>query len=131
MLLFHTQETAEAAAAVNASLRAQDNYKSCDSLFIANIVDLHSVPKLFRGFAEKAMKESYGKAAASLANGIKAEDYVFILPDWDGSATKAFGLKDTNKTAGVAVLNTGGNIIGTHQNRDLISQAMQLLAGIK
>lgn len=77
------------------------------------------------------MKESYGKAAASLANGIKAEDYVFILPDWDGSATKAFGLKDTNKTAGVAVLNTGGNIIGTHQNRDLISQAMQLLAGIK
>lgn len=131
VLLFHTQETAEAAAAVNASLRAQDNYKSCDSLFIANIVDLHSVPKLFRGFAEKAMKESYDKAATSLPAGADPKDYVLILPDWDGSATKAFGLKDTNKTAGVAVLNTGGNIIGTHQNRDLISQAMQLLAGIK
>jgi prolycopene isomerase len=127
LFLFHTQETAEQAAAVNRSLRAQSDYKSCDSLFIANIVDLRSVPKLFRGFAEKAMKESYETAAASLPAGAKPEEYVLILPDWDGSATQAFGLKETNKTAALAVLNESGHVIGTYQGEAAEANALALL----
>lgn len=127
VLLFHTQETAEAAASVNASLRAGHDYKSCDSLFIANIVDLHSVPKLFRGFAEKAMKESYEKAASSLRDGVDPADYVLILPDWDGSVTKTFGLKDTNKIAALAVLNAAGNLIDTYQGESAEANALAIL----
>jgi prolycopene isomerase len=127
VLLFHTQETAEAAAAVNVALRARSDYQSCDSLFIVNIVDLHSVPKLFRGFAEKAMKESYEKAASSLPPEVDPKDYVLILPDWEGSVTKAFGLKDTNKTAALAVLNESGNVIDTYQGEAVESNALALL----
>lgn len=127
VLLFHTQETAEAAASVNAALRAQDDYKSCDTLIIANVVNLKSVPKLFRGFAEKAMKESYEKAASSLPPEVDPKGYVLILPDWDGSITKAFGLKDTNKVAGIAVLDNSGKIVGTHQGADIEKSAQQLL----
>lgn len=131
VLLFHTQETAEAAAKVNETLRAQSDYQSCESLFIANIVDLHSVPKLFRGFAEKAMKESYEKAAASLPAGADPTDYVLILLDWDGGITKAFGLKDTNKTAGVAVMETSGNIVGSYQGAVPDKETLKLLRANK
>jgi len=131
VLLFHTQETADDAAKVNAALRAVAAYDSPDKLIIANVVDLHSVPKLFRGFAENAMKDSYKQAASILPQGANPADYVLILPDWDGGLTKSVGLKDTNKTAGVAVLDGNGNILGTSQNRDLISHAMQLLADVK
>lgn len=127
VLLFHTQETAEGAAVVNSSLRAQDEYKNCDSLFIANIVDLHSVPKLFRGFAEKAMKESYEKAAASLPPNVDPASMVLILPDWDGSVTKTFGLKDTNKTAAIAVLDPVGNLVGVYQGESAEVNALALL----
>lgn len=130
VLLFHTQETAEEAAAVNAAIRAQSAYQSCDLLLIANIVNLQSIPKLFRGFAEKAMKESYEKAASSLADGMKPEDYVFILPDWDGNMTKSFGLKDTNKSAGIAVLDAYGNIIGTYQGVKLEQAVQKFLVNI-
>lgn len=130
ILLFHTQETAAQAAAVNAALRSTSEYQSYDALFIANIVDLQSVPKLFRGFAEKAMKENYALAAASIANGLKPEDYVFILPDWDGSVTKSFGLKDTNKSAGAAALNREGVVIGVRQGKALEKEMAELLKDI-
>ncbi len=130
VLLFHTQETAEQAAAVNSSLRAQSQYQSCDALFIANIVDLRTVPKLFRSFAEKAMKESYEKAASSLPAEARPEDYVLILPDWDGSVTDAVGLKNVNQNAGVVMLATDGSVIGTCQGKDAISETLVLLKKI-
>jgi hypothetical protein len=127
LLLFHTPETAENAAKVNAAIRSQNQYQSCDSLFIANIVDLRAVPKLFRGFAEKAMKESYEKAALTLPAGEKPEDYVLILPDWDGSVTKAFGLKDTHATAALVVMDADGGVIGTYQDNEPVLNVLELL----
>jgi hypothetical protein len=127
VLIFHTQETAEAAAKINETIRAESNYANCDSMLIANIVDLHSIPKLFRGFAEKAMKESYDKAAASLAKGLAPQDYIVIIPDWDGSVTKSFGFKNTNKIAAFAALDAQGNIIGTYQGSEPESNALALL----
>lgn len=45
VLLFHTQDTADDAAKVNAALRAVTAYDTPEKLFIANVVDLHSVPE--------------------------------------------------------------------------------------
>ncbi|MBK8784022.1 MAG: NAD(P)/FAD-dependent oxidoreductase [Anaerolineales bacterium] len=127
VLIFHTQETAEAAAQINQAIRAESNYANCDSMLIANIVDLHSVPKLFRSFAEKAMKESYDKAAAALAKGLAPQDYVAILPDWDGSLTKSFGFKNTNKTAAFAVLDKDGQVAGGYQGNESGAKAIEIL----
>lgn len=127
VLIFHTQETAEVAAKINETIRAESNYANCDSIFIANVVDLHSVPKLFRGFAEKAMKESYAKAAASLAKGLNPQDYIVIIPDWDGSVTKSSGFKNTNKTAAFAALDKNGNLTGSYQGENPESAALALL----
>ena len=94
---------------------------------IANVVDLHSVPKLFRGFAEKSMRESYDRTAASLVAGLDAQDYIIILPDFDGSVTRAFGLKDTAAAVGLALLDAGGHLMGTYQGSEPEAQALALL----
>lgn len=130
VLLFHTQETADDAAKVNAAVRAIADYDTPEKLFVANVVDLHSIPKLFRGFAENAMKDSYKQAAATLPKGVEPASMVLILPDWDGGVTKSVGLKDTNKNAGAAVLNAEGKIISVVQSKMLETEILTTLKEI-
>ena len=128
VLIFHTQETADNAAKVNAALRSVADYDTPNKLLIANVVDLHSVPKLFRGFAENAMKDSYKQAASSLPLEADPKNFVLILPDWDGSVTHGFALGDTSKTAGIVVLDVNGGIVGIHQGSQPESHALELLS---
>jgi phytoene desaturase len=130
VLLFHTQETAEEAAKVNAAIRAVKACQTPDQLFIANVVDLHSVPKLFRSFAENAMKDSYKKAAETLPAEANPAEYVLILPDWDGSLTQAAGMKDVDKVAGVVVLDNGGHVVETYQGADAVNATLGFLKKI-
>ena len=74
------------------------------------------------------MRKAYSDAASSLADGLSAEDYVVILPDWNGSITKAVGLDAVDKTAGVAVIDRSGEIVGVHQGKDLAAAALNMLA---
>jgi phytoene desaturase len=127
VLLFHTADTAEDAERINQAVRAVDVYQACTFITIANIVDLHSVPKLFRGFAEKSMRESFDKASKSIPQGQDPQDYVIILPDWDGKATKCFGLGDTSKVVGLAVLDEQGGVVGTYQGNEPESHVLELL----
>jgi phytoene desaturase len=127
VLLFHTQETADQVAKINQAIRNEACCADPATLMIANVVDLHSVPKLFRGMAEKAMSESYKQAVAVLPAGVEPEEYVVILPDWDGSVTKAAGLKDVNKTAGVIVLDTNGYIAEAYQGDDAMTVVLSSL----
>jgi prolycopene isomerase len=127
VLLFHTADTAEDAERINQAVRGVKEYQPSESVTIANVVDLHSVPKLFRSFAEKSMRDSYTKAGSGLPQGEKPQDYVIILPDWDGSVTKGFGLSDTSKTVGLAVLDGNGGVVGTYQGSEPESHALELL----
>ncbi len=127
MLLFHTQETAEQAAKVNTTIRDVERFTKAENLFIANVVDLHGIPKLFRNFAERAMKSSYEEAAAALPADYAPEDYVIILPDWDGSVTKSAGLEKVNELVGVVVLDAEGNMQGVFRGETAVGQALQVL----
>jgi len=127
VLIFHTADTAEDAERINQAVRAVEEYQPCESVTIANVVDLRSVPKLFRSFAEKSMRESYDKASKSIPQGQDPQDYVIILPDWDGSVTKACGLGDTSKVVGLAVLDAQGGIVGTYQGSEPELHALELL----
>ena len=131
VLLFHTADTAEDAQRINQAVRAVQEFQLCESVSIANVVDLHSVPKLFRSFAEKSMRESYNKASDSLPQGENPQDYVIILPDWDGSITKSFNLGDTSKTVGLAVLNVQGSVVGTYQGSESEMKVIEFLKDIK
>jgi hypothetical protein len=130
VLLFHTQETADEAAKVNAAIRAVKACQTPKQLFIANVVDLHAVPKLFRSFAENAMKDSYKQAAETLPAEANPAEYVLILPDWDGSLTKSAGMSDVDKTAGVIVLDDGGHVVETYQDDDAVNVTLGFLKKI-
>jgi hypothetical protein len=131
MLLFHTQETADQAAGVNTAIRDVAQYAQAENLLIANVVDLHGIPKLFRNFAERAMRSSYEEAAAGLPENLSPEDYVIILPDWDGTVTKAAGLEKVNEAVGVVVLDAIGTIQGVFRGEAAIGQVLQLLEKMK
>ncbi len=73
------------------------------------------------------MRESYDKASKSIPQGQDPQDYVIILPDWDGSVTKACGLGDTSKVVGLAVLDAQGGIVGTYQGSEPELHALELL----
>ncbi len=130
VLLFHTADTSEDAERINKAVRAVDEYQACTSITIANVVDLHSVPKLFRSFAEKSMRDSFDKASKSIPQGQDPQDYVIILPDWDGKTTKGFGLGDTSKIVGLAVLDEQGGVVGTYQGNEPERHALELLSKV-
>jgi all-trans-retinol 13,14-reductase len=130
VLIFHTADTSEDAERINQAIRAVDGYQPCESVTIANIVDLRSVPKLFRSFAEKSMRDSYNNASKSIPQGQNPQDYVIILPDWDGKATQGFGLGDTSKVVGLAVLDEQGRVVGTYQGDEPELHALKLLSKV-
>ena len=132
VLIFHSQENAGEAGKVNRAVRGQ--YPLASQVLVASVADLHRVPRLFRGMAEGAMRKAYQEAAASLPAGLKAEEYVVILPDWDGALTssvvEAGAAVDPDRAALVAVINGQGGIAGIYQGEDLGEHALQFLRGL-
>lgn len=125
VLIFHGRNTSEAARTVNGPVR--DRYPDASRLLVASVADLHSVPRLLRGVVEAFISDAYEEASQELPEGWKSYDYLLILPDWDGKVTRAVGLDHTDRTAGVVVLDSQGNITGVYQGRDLIGQTLVLL----
>jgi hypothetical protein len=128
VLIFHGRGTAEAARQVNGPVR--DRYPESNSLLVASITDLHTVPGLLRGVVRAFIQDAYEEACRELPAGWSPEEYLLLLPDWDGKITRAFGMKDIEKNAGVAVLDKMGAVIGTYQGKDLANQTLQLLLNI-
>lgn len=126
VLIFHTQETEPMGSAVNQAIR--EKYALASSVMVVNVADLHGVPRPFHKIAERAMRKAYQKTASQLPQEMPAEEYVVILPDWDGALTKAAGLRDVNETGGIIVLDHAGDVIGVYQGDDPASAALVLLA---
>jgi hypothetical protein len=128
VLVFHSQENAGAAGRLNQAVR--ERYPLPSQVLIASVANLQGVPRLFRGMAEGAMRKAYQEASAQLPEGLKAEDYVIILPDWDGKVTEALGAKDPDKVAAVAVIDGAGALLGFYQGDSLEEKALQFLQNL-
>ena len=125
LLVCHGQESAAEATQVHTAVRQR--YPLSSTLLTASLVNLKIVPRMFRGVAEKAIRKAYQEAVASLEKDQPPEEYIVILPDWDGSVTASLGLRNTSRTAGIAVLDGEGNVLVTSQGADLASTAVRLL----
>ncbi len=128
VLLFHGRNTADVSRRVNGPVR--DRYPDASQLMVASIMDLHIAPRLLRGVVEAFIRDAYEEAILELPNGWTPQEYLLLLPDWDGKVTKSFGFKDTDRNAGVAVLDAEGMVIGTYQGNDLVNQTLALLEQI-
>jgi hypothetical protein len=126
VLLCFAQATQHDADPVEAAVRAK--YGAAEVL-VGHVVDLHGVPRMFRGVAERILASEYEKAVAALPSGETAADYVVILPDWDGAFVESLGLAaDVSQTLAVAVFSKDGRLAGTAQGEGVADACLRLLA---
>jgi hypothetical protein len=116
-----TQHDAEP---VEAAVRAR---YTASQVLVGHVIDLHTVPSLFRGMARGILDQEHAKAVAELPPGETAEDYVVLLPDWGGALVSALGLDDVSQHLGVAVFAVGGTLLGTVQGEDVPAETILLL----
>lgn len=124
-LIFVGRETSASARSVVDDIRAR--YPMTSQVVVATIADLRGIPRLARRVARGRMKESYDHAVARLEEGQAPEDYVLILPDWDGAVMKALGIDDLSRAVAVAVIDASGNVTGVYHGFDSASRALALL----
>lgn len=129
VLIFHGRGNSEASQDVNRPVR--DKYPDASDLLVASILDLHIAPRLLRGVVEAFIRDAYEDACKKLPDGLLPRDYLILLPDWDGKLSKSFGLKDTDRQAGVVVLDSQANVVGVYQGKDLAAQTMALIKKIE
>jgi hypothetical protein len=127
VLVFHDQKTARELAGIQDAIRAR--FPSAEDVRIVSVVDLRSVPRMFRGMAKSALKQAYESAAEHLPEGWEPGEYVVLLPDWKGAFFEAFGVGSVNEEAAVAVIDQQGVVLGGRQGKDLGAFALSLLDG--
>ena len=125
VLVFQSQQTARALARIQDAVR--ERFPDADDVRIVSVVDLRSVPRMFRGMAKSALKQAYESAAKHLPDGWTPADYIVILPDWKGEFFRAFGVKDANEEAAVVVIDQQGVALGSQQGADLGEFILPLL----
>jgi hypothetical protein len=128
VFLCFAQATQHDAEPIEAAVRERF---TASEVLIGHVVDLHTVPRMFKGMAEHILKSEYDKAVSELPEGERAEDYVIILPDWDGTFVGSLGLaEEVSKRLAVAVFGRDGSLLGTEQGDDAAASCLALLSGI-
>lgn len=108
----------------------REKYPGAGQVAIINIADLPGIPRIFHGIAEREMKKGYKVAAARVPAGEDPAEYVFIVPDWKGAASRALDIRGIGDDPWVALLDSDGTLVGKHQGRDLAEVALELLERI-
>jgi hypothetical protein len=125
LLVCVARETSDMASPVVTAVR--EKYPTADQVLIANIADARPFPRLIRKVAEQIMKSSYNDAVKNLQPGRKPEDYILIVPDWDGVLLGPLGIDDVTKTIAVAVIDARGGLVGVYQGNDAAAEALVML----
>ena len=126
-MLCYAQATQDAALPLEAAIRTR--HPDAATVLIAHVIDLHSVPSMFRGIAEGIMRGEFDKAVRELAPGQDPFDYVIILPDWDGAFVASTSLADVSKRLGVAVF-ANGELVGIVQDEAPVEGVLNLIASV-
>jgi len=125
VLIFVGRETQAEAKPISQAIR--DAYPEASQVRVCNIADVRGIPRLVRKPVEMMMKSSYNDAVEGLAPGRAPEEYVLILPDWDGEVFKALGVEEVSTSAAVAVIDRAGGLAGVVRGPDAAEQVVALL----
>lgn len=125
VLICVARETSDKAPPVVTAIR--ERYPTAGEVTIVNVADTRSFPKLFRKIAEQIMKSSYNDAVKNLLEGRTPEQYVLIVPDWEGQVLAPLGVDDVTETIAVAVIDRSGSVVGVYQGDDPASGVLPLL----
>ncbi|MEZ4770745.1 MAG: hypothetical protein R2844_20290 [Caldilineales bacterium] len=105
-LLFHGRDNYQAAVEINTAVRPV--FPSAAEVTLASVLDLTIVPRLLQRAVKPLLEQAYDQAASQIPDGYDPADYVFLLPDWNGSLYKAFGVKNAEKIAALVIIDGEG-----------------------
>jgi hypothetical protein len=129
ILIFHGQDTADAALEINKAVRKV--YPGVDEVFLASVIDLRSFPSMFRNMVQPALEKAYFNAAGKIPEGADPAGLVVLLPDWDGSVHDKMGVTDSTERAAVVVADGQGFIICRDQSEALADTALKAIQELK
>lgn len=124
-LVFVGREKEDAAVPVVDAIRAK--YPLASQIVVATVADARGLPRIVRKIARMMMKSSYDEAVAKLEHGKSPEEYVLLLPDWDGSVMAPLNIEGVSKTIAVAVLDAHSYVTGIYQGYDVSTRALTLI----
>jgi hypothetical protein len=128
VLICFAQETQSGIGAVEAAVLRR--YPDAAAVLIVHVIDLHKVPGPFRKVAEGILDSEHRKAVAVLRPNQPPDDYVVMVPDWDGGVVKALGLEDVSKAMAVVVIDAAGGIVGSHDGDEPVKATLALLEAL-
>lgn len=123
-LIFHDRDTAGAVIDIQRTVRPK--YPDL-SVTLASVIDLSRVPRLLHRMVKPFLEQVYEQASQEMPKGLDPADYIFLLPDWNGKVTKAFGAKNTDKAAAIVVIDGRGMIVGSYQGPQPGAAALRLV----
>lgn len=112
-LVFHGRETVQAVVEINTAVRPV--YPEPKPVVLVSVIDLSVVPRFLQRAVKPMLEQAYDQAAREIPKGYNPVDYVFLLPDWNGSVTKTFKAKGTDKAAAIVVIDPAGRVTGSYQ----------------
>ena len=128
ILIFHGQDTANAALEVNKAVRQR--FPGVDEVFLASVIDLRSFPSMFRSMVGAAIEKAYFNAAGKIPAGADPADLVVLLPDWDGAVHDTVGVVGSPERAAVVVADGEARIVCVDQGDDLAGAALKAFTGL-
>lgn len=128
ILIFHGQDTADAALEVNKVVRRR--FPTAGEVFMASVIDLRSFPSMFRSMVTPALEKAYFNAAGKVPPGADPADLVVLLPDWDGSVHDTVDVRESTDQAAVLVADDQGRIVCRDQSDKLAETALAALTGL-
>ena len=116
VMIFSGRDSVEQAQRIGQTIRGR--YDVYD-LPIISVLDLHGIPRMMQGLAKGRIQSGYDEMVKTATQSLQAagkpmppdpSQAIIMLPDWDGSVTKSFGLQAVDQQA-VAVLVDGNGYI--------------------
>ncbi len=124
-LIFHGRDNYQAAVDVNTVVRPI--FPSATELTLASVLDLTVVPRVLQRAVKPMLEKAYDQASHQMPSGYDPADYVFLLPDWNGSLFTAFRVKDADKVAALIVIDGAGTVVGSYQGPQPGEAALKLV----
>ena len=116
VMVFSGRDSVEQAQQIGQTIRSRyDLY----ALPIVSVLDMHGIPRMMQGLAKGRIQGGYEELVKTATNALQAagkpmpadpSQAIIMLPDWDGSVTKSYGLQAVDQQA-VAVLIDGNGYI--------------------
>ena len=103
-------------------------YPEPKPVVLVSVIDLSVVPRFLHRAVKPKLEQAYDQAAREIPKGYNPVDYVFLLPDWNGSVTKTFKAKGTDKAAAIVVIDPAGRVTGSYQGPQPGSATLALVS---